>query len=63
LFITHDIDEAIFLSDRIYIMTGKPGKIRKEIRIQESRPRNKIFTVSKEFMDYKKQIVDILEGQ
>lgn len=63
LFITHDIDEAIFLSDRIYIMTGKPGKIRKEIRIQEGRPRNKIFTVSKEFMDYKKQIVDILEGQ
>jgi ABC-type nitrate/sulfonate/bicarbonate transport system ATPase subunit len=61
LFITHDIDEAILLSDRIYIMTGKPGRISQEIRIKESRPRNKAFTVSNEFMKYKKQILDILE--
>ena len=61
LFITHDIDEAILLSDRIYIMTGKPGRITQEIRIKESRPRNKAFTVSNEFMEYKKQILDILE--
>lgn len=61
LFITHDIDEAILLSDRIYIMTGKPGRITDEIRILESRPRSKAFTVSQEFMDYKKQILNILE--
>ncbi len=61
LFITHDIDEAILLSDRIYIMTGKPGRITQEILIKESRPRNKVFTVSNEFMEYKKQILDILE--
>ncbi len=61
LFITHDIDEAILLSDRIYIMTGKPGRITQEIRIKESRPRSKAFTVSNEFMEYKKQILDILE--
>lgn len=61
LFITHDIDEAILLSDRIYIMSGKPGRITEEISIQEKRPRNKGFTVSKEFMKYKKHILDILE--
>ena len=62
LFITHDIDEAILLSDRIYMMTGKPGKITEEIRIREPKPRSKEFVVSEEFMNYKKQILKILEG-
>lgn len=35
IFITHDIDEAILLSDRIFLMTGKPGRITKEIVIRE----------------------------
>lgn len=61
LFITHDIDESILLSDRIYIMTGKPGKITKEIKISESKPRSKEFIVSEEFMNYKKHILKILE--
>lgn len=62
LFITHDIDEAILLSDRIYIMTGKPGKITEEIKIQNPKPRSKDFIVSEEFVEYKKQILQILEG-
>ena len=62
LFITHDIDEAIYLSDRIYIMSGKPGQITKEIHIREPRPRSKDFMISKEFMAYKKQILDVLNS-
>ena len=61
LFITHDIDEAIFLSDRIYMMTGKPGRITEEIIIDLPRPRNKDFIVSGQFMEYKKHILNILE--
>lgn len=61
LFITHDIDEAILLSDRIYMLTGKPGKITEEVRIKEAKPRNKEFVVSEEFMNYKRQILKILE--
>lgn len=38
LFITHDIDEAILLSDRIYMLTGKPGRITEEIIINKPRP-------------------------
>ena len=38
IFITHDIDEAILLSDRIYILNGKPGEIRDEIIIKEKKP-------------------------
>jgi len=60
LFITHDIDEAILLSDRIYIMTGKPGKISHEIVIKEPKPRRKEFNVSNEFLEYKREILSIL---
>lgn len=61
LFITHDIDEAILLSDRIYLMTGKPGQITKEIKIQEPRTRRKDFYLSEEFLHYKKCITTHLE--
>ncbi len=60
LFITHDIDEAILLSDRIYIMTGKPGKISNEIIISEPKPRRKEFNVSNEFLEHKREILGIL---
>ncbi|BCJ93427.1 nitrate ABC transporter ATP-binding protein [Anaerocolumna cellulosilytica] len=61
LFITHDIDEAILLSDRIYIMTGRPGKITEELEIQEARPRGKEFIVSSQFIEHKKRILEILK--
>ena len=57
LFITHDIDEAILLSDRICLLTGKPGQITKEIVIREPRPRRKDFNLTEEFLDYKKEIL------
>lgn len=61
LFITHDIDEAILLSDRIYILTGVPGRIRDEIIIREKKPRRKDFNLTEEFLSYKRQIIEILE--
>ncbi|MDF2676517.1 MAG: transporter ATP-binding protein [Bacillota bacterium] len=60
LLITHDINEAIILADRIYILSGKPGKIKEEIIIKEERPRSKDFSVSEEFMKYKKYILSLL---
>ncbi len=61
LLITHDIDEAILLSDRIYLMTGKPGEITKELVIKEARPRRKDFNLSEEFLQYKREIMAHLE--
>ena len=61
LFITHDIDEAILLSDRIYIMSGKPGRITAELAVETPRPRGREFTLSSEFIQYKKQILQLLE--
>ena len=57
LFITHDIDEAILLSDRIYLLTGKPGTLTKEIVIREPKPRRKDFNLSEEFLSYKREII------
>lgn len=57
LFITHDIDEAILLSDRIYILNGKPGQIRDEILIKEKKPRPEDFYLTESFLHYKRQII------
>ena len=57
LFITHDIDEAILLSDRIYILSGHPGTITAEWPIQAPRPRGLSFSLSDEFLGYKRQIL------
>lgn len=57
LFITHDIDEAILLSDRIYLLSGQPGRIVEEIVIDEPKPRASDFNLTPEFLEYKKQIL------
>ena len=62
IFITHDIDEAILLSDRIYLMTGTPGVIEHEIVIQPARPLRKEFNLTQEFLEYKRRIIRILES-
>ena len=61
LFVTHDIDEAILLSDRIYLLTGKPGMITKEIVVKEPKPRRKDFNLSEEFTEYKREILEHLK--
>ncbi len=59
-FITHDIDEAILLSDRIYLLSGQPGRIVDEIVIHAPKPRREDFLLSEEFLAYKKMILEKL---
>ena len=65
LFITHDIDEAILLSDRIYILAGSPGKIAAQINVDLKNSENKAYNneeiiMSEEFIKYKREILKYL---
>lgn len=61
LFITHDIDEAILISDRIYIISGKPGKIVNEIEVKINKNiSNEEVSMTQDFLNYKKEIMKFL---
>lgn len=62
LFITHDIDEAILLSDRIYILGGSPATIQAEFLIEEPKPRTDAFVLSESFLSYKRNILQQLNA-
>ncbi|GHU12701.1 nitrate ABC transporter ATP-binding protein [Spirochaetia bacterium] len=57
IFITHDIEEAIVLSDKVYIMTGTPGRISGCFEVGAARPRDGGFSVSDAFVHIKKDIL------
>lgn len=59
IFISHSIEEAVFLSNRVYVMAGHPGKIEGEIEISE-KVRNSDFRLSKEMQEYKRKILEDL---
>ncbi len=60
LFITHDIDEAIFLADTVHVMTRQPGTIKKTIPVPLGRPRDHSTLLTPEFLALKKEIVDMI---
>ena len=61
LFITHDIEEAVYLSDRIYTMSARPGRFLDELEIKFPRPRKKEVVLSQEFLEYKGRILEKLK--
>jgi ABC-type nitrate/sulfonate/bicarbonate transport system ATPase subunit len=64
VFITHDIDEAIFLSDRIYIMTARPGRVKAEIAVPLPRPRaSHELTTTAEFGRIKHEVMAALRDE
>ncbi|WP_409034154.1 ABC transporter ATP-binding protein [Roseateles saccharophilus] len=63
LFITHDIEEAVFLSDRIYVMTARPGRIKAELDVPLPRPRTAEMTSSPEFAAMVRQIKGLIREE
>jgi len=64
LFITHDVDEAIYLSDRIFVMTARPGRIKMEVKIPFSRPRDpETLIFSNAFVEIKHKIVHVIKEE
>jgi ABC-type nitrate/sulfonate/bicarbonate transport system ATPase subunit len=62
LLVTHHIEEALYLSDRIIVLSGKPAKIKKEFNIPFSRPRQESIILSDEFLQWKRTIYNELRG-
>ncbi len=63
LMITHDVEEAVFLSQRVYVMTASPGTIQKEMALDLPSDRVYALRRSPQFQDYKYEIVGLLRGE
>ncbi|WP_026906776.1 ABC transporter ATP-binding protein [Paucisalibacillus globulus] len=61
LFITHSIDEALFLSDKIIILSVNPAEIKDVIKVPFKRPRDGDLLLSEEFLQWKKKIIDVIQ--
>lgn len=63
LFVTHDIEEAIFLADRIYVMGARPGTVEQCITVDLPRPRTSDIKLSNEFFTLKKHLTYLVRGE
>jgi len=63
LFITHDIDEAILLGDKVLVMTARPGTVKSETRIDLPRPRDPSIVLTPEFIDLKQRLLAEIEEE
>jgi NitT/TauT family transport system ATP-binding protein len=63
VFITHQINEAVFLSDRVVVMSARPGRMLADIAIDMPRPRSLQIKHSPEFVKHEQEIWQLLEGE
>ena len=61
LFVTHQIDEAVFLSDRVLVFARRPGRLQESVEIKLPRPRQLAIKRSPEFVDYVDRIWRLIE--
>lgn len=60
--VTHDVDEALLLSDRVYVLTPRPGRVALNMAVELPRPRSYDLVTSPAFAEYKKQLLRMLEA-
>lgn len=63
LFITHDVEESIFLADSVYVMTARPGRLKENIPVNLPRPRDYSIKNSPEFLGFKTRLLDIIREE
>jgi ABC-type nitrate/sulfonate/bicarbonate transport system ATPase subunit len=63
LFVTHDIEEAIFLGSRVVVMSARPGRIKAEIALELPHPRSYKIKTTPEFVRLKERLVEEIRGE
>ena len=63
LFVTHDIDEAIFMANRVVVFSARPGRIKTEIAVDLPHPRHYTIKTSPEFMDLKARLTEEIRAE
>jgi ABC-type nitrate/sulfonate/bicarbonate transport system ATPase subunit len=63
LFITHDIEEAVLLADRVCVMTARPGRIKKSMEVRMPRPRSIELTTSPEFNALRREVLELIREE
>lgn len=63
LFVTHDVDEAVFIGDTIYVMTARPGKIKARIEVTLPDQRTFDLKLSEEFMRIKREVMGLIREE
>lgn len=63
IFVTHDIEEALFLSDRIFVMGVNPGRIKQQINVSLERPRNTDSILSPDFIALNRQVFELIREE
>ncbi len=63
LLVTHDVEEAVFLSDRVHVMSGRPGRIRTSVAVALPRPRTLELTATPQFAALKERLLTPLREQ
>ena len=58
LFVTHDIEEAIFMANRVIVMTARPGRIKAEVAVPLAHPRHYTIKTSPEFSALKAELTE-----
>lgn len=63
MFITHDVEEAVFLGDRVYVMSKRPGRIKEEIRVPFPKPRRFNLLTTPEFVSIKDRVLHLIKEE
>lgn len=63
VFVTHSLSEAVYLSDRVVVMSSRPGRIKEELHVSEPRPRSSDFVTSPVFSETRNRLFDLLHDE
>ncbi|MFC4986899.1 ABC transporter ATP-binding protein [Saliphagus infecundisoli] len=63
VFITHDVSEAIFLADRVVVMSAAPGEVKADIEVDIPRPRNLDVTTTDRFKELEREVLELIHSE